>query len=141
MTYFWPFGSINMEFCDFWMSPNDLVALLDARKQYSLSQYSIWTRSNWPKSLKWTKTFFWPFGLIKNAFSWFLNDYSGSRNDECCKACSGFIICNIKSNQQTKLQKMVKNIIFSSLDHPERYFCDFWMIQHGLYYTPHVDII
>ena len=31
--------------------------------------------------------------------------------------------------------------LFGTLDHPKRIFCDFWMIQHGRYDSPHVKII
>ena len=41
-------------------------------------------------------------------------------------------VSNIKSIQQTKLQKMATNLFFGSLDHSKMHFGDIWMILHDL---------
>ena len=75
------------------------------------------------------KPLFWLFGSFKNAFFWFLNDPAWPGNiAESWKTFSTITICNIKSIQQTKLQKMAKNLFFGSLDHSKKYFSDLWMI-------------
>ena len=48
------------------------------------------------------------------------------------KTFSTITICNIKSIQQTKIQKMAKNLFFGSLDHSKMQYCAFWMILHDL---------
>ena len=85
------------------------------------------------------KPHFWPFGSFKNAFLWSLNDPSWPGNiAESWKTFSTITICNIKSIQQTKLQKMAKNFFFDTSDHSKMQFCDFWMIQHDLVHLSHV---
>ena len=59
----------------------------------------------------------------------------------CCKTFSTITICNIKSIQQTWLQKNAKNLFFGSLDHSKMQFCDFWMIQHKWYHGQIVSTI
>ena len=79
------------------------------------------------------KHLFWLFGSFKNAFLWSLNDPSWPGDvAESWKTFSTITICNIKSTQQTKLQKMTKNLFFGSLDHSKMHFFDFWMILHDL---------
>ena len=79
------------------------------------------------------KPLFWLFGSSKNAFAWLLNnpsrpgDLAGS-----WKTFSTTTVCNIKSIQQTKPQKMAKNLYFGSLDHPKMHLRDFWMTLHDL---------
>ena len=91
------------------------------------------TPENGPKPL------FRPFGSFKNAFLWFLDDPPWPCNvARCWKTFSFITICNIKSIQQTKLLKMAKNLIFSSLDHSKMHFCDVWMILHDLVTLPNV---
>ena len=66
---------------------------------------------------------FWLFGPFKNAFLRLLNDRSRSGNVvQCWKSSSTITLCNIKSIQQTKLQKMAKNLFFGSLDHSKMHF-------------------
>ena len=85
------------------------------------------------------KPLFWLFGSFKNAFLWHLNDPSWPGNvAECWKAFSTITICNIELIQQTKLQKMAKNLFFGSLDHSKMHFCDLWMILHDLVTLPKV---
>ena len=75
------------------------------------------------------KPLFWPLGSFKKAFLRILNDLSWPGNlAESWKTFSTITICSIKSIQQTKIQKMAKNLIFGSLDHSKMHFCDFWMI-------------
>ena len=65
--------------------------------------------------------------------SWFLNDPSWhGKVATCWKTLSTITICNIRSIQQTKVQKMAKNLFFGSLDHSKMHFLDFWMILHDL---------
>ena len=85
------------------------------------------------------KHLFWLFGSFKNAFLWSLNDPSWPGNvAESWKTFSTITICNIKSTQQTKLQKMTKNLFFGSSDHSKMHFSDFWMIQLDLVTLPKV---
>ena len=44
---------------------------------------------------------------------------------ESLKTFSTITICNIELIQQTKLQKMAKNLRFGSLDHSKMHFRDF----------------
>ena len=60
---------------------------------------------------------------------------------KCWKSFRTITICNIKSIQQTKLQKMAKNLRFGSLDHSKMHFRDFWMILHERYCSWIVKII
>ena len=77
------------------------------------------------------KNIYWLFGSLKNGFLWFLNDPSQPGKIAKCRKTFNYItICNIKSIQETKLQKMAKNLYFGSLDHSKMHFLDFWMIQH-----------
>ena len=72
------------------------------------------------------KPLFWLFGSFKNAVFRFLNDLSRPGNlAESWQTVSTITICNIKSIQPTKLQKMAKNLYFGSLDHSKMHFCDF----------------
>ena len=83
---------------------------------------------------------FWPFLAFKNAFLWLLNDPSPSNNlAESWKTFSIITICNIKSIQQTKLQKMAKNLYFGSLDHSKMRFCDFRMTLYDKAMLPNVE--
>ena len=85
------------------------------------------------------KPLFWLFGSFKNAFAWLLNDPSRPGDlAEGWKTFSTITICNIKSIQQTKLQKMAKNLFFGSLDHSKMHFSDLWMILHDLVMLPNV---
>ena len=83
---------------------------------------------------------FWPFLAFKNAFLWLLNDPSPSNNlAESWKTFSIITICNIKSIQETKLQKMAKNLYFGSLDHSKMRFCDFRMTLYDKAMLPNVE--
>ena len=85
------------------------------------------------------KPLFWLFGSFKNAFLWLLNDPSRPGNlTESWKTFNTITICNIKSIQETKLQKMAENLYFGYLDHSKMHFCDFWMILHHLVTLPKV---
>ena len=76
---------------------------------------------------------FWLFGSSKNAFAWLLNDPSWPGDlAEGWKTFSTITICNIKSTQQIKTQKIAKNLVFGSLDHPKTHLRDFWIILHDL---------
>ena len=75
------------------------------------------------------KPLFLQFGSFKNGFLWFLNGPSRPGDvAECWKTFSSITICNIKSIQQTKIQKMAKNLYFGSLDHSKMHFSGFWII-------------
>ena len=79
------------------------------------------------------KTFFWHFGSFKTAFSWFLNHLSWPGNvAKCCNTFRSIWIWNIKSIQQTKVQKLAKNLCFGSLDHSKMHFLGIWMIHQDL---------
>ena len=53
------------------------------------------------------KNLFWPFGSFKNAILLSLSDPSSAGNfAQSWKTFSTITICNIKSIQQTKLEKM-----------------------------------
>ena len=120
-------------FCEFWMILRDQVTLTKVGKHLVRSQYAISSRSNRPNSRKWPKTVFWLIGSLKNALLWFLNDPSWPGNvAESWKTFSTIMICNIKSIQQIKLQKMAENLFFGSLDHSKMHFSDLWMILHDL---------
>ena len=94
-------------------------------------QYQVDTRDQTSENGQ--KPLFWLFGSFKNAFLWLLNDPSPPGNlAESWKTFSTITICNIKSIQETKLQKMAKNLFFGSLDHSKMHFCDLWMILHNL---------
>ena len=109
------------------------MRLSNAGKHLILSHYAISSRSNKPKSKNGQTPLFWLFGSFKNEFLWHLNDPSWSGNVvECWKTFSTITLCNIKSIQQTKVQKMAKNLFFGSLDHSKMNFCDIWMIFHDL---------
>ena len=87
------------------------------------------------------KPLLWRFGSFKNAFQWFLNDPSWpGKVVKSWKTFSTITICNIKSIQQTKVQKTAKNLFFDSLDHSKMHFCDIWMILHDLVMLPNVGI-
>ena len=82
---------------------------------------------------------FWPFGSFKNGYLRSLNDPSWFGDvAECLKTFSTITLCNIKSIQQTKLQKRAKILFFGSLDHSKIHFCDPWMILHDLITLPKV---
>ena len=100
----------KLHFSEIWMILHDLVVVPNVGKHSVLTKYTISSRPINPKS---RKPCFWDFGSFKNAFFWLLNDptWSGS-GAECSKALSSITICNIKSIQETKLQKMAKNLIF-----------------------------
>ena len=92
-------------------------------------QYQVHTRDQTPENGR--KPLFWLFGSFKNAFLWLLNDPSPPGNlAESWKTFSTITICNIKSIQETKLQKMAKNLYFGSLDHSKMHFCDLRMTPH-----------
>ena len=88
------------------------------------------------------KPLFWLFGSFKNAFLWHLNDPSWPGNvAECWNSFSTILMCNIKSIQQTKHQKMAKKHFFGTSDHSKMLFCDCWMIQHEQYRGQIVETI
>ena len=98
--------------------------------QYQVDQTDL-TPENGQKPL------FWPFGSFKNVFLWSLNEPSWPGN--VVKSWTSFStikICNIRSIQQTRLQKITKNLFFGSLDHSKMRFCDIWMILHDLVVLP-----
>ena len=89
------------------MTLHDLVMLPYAGEHLVLSHYAISSRSNRPKSRKWPKPRFWPFGSFKNAILLSLSDPSSAGNfAQSWKTFNTITICNIKSIQQTKLEKM-----------------------------------
>ena len=101
-------------------------------------QYQVDPRDQTPENGQ--KTLFWPLGSFKKAFLRFLNDLSWPGNlAESWKTFSTITICSIKSIQQTKLQKMAKNLIFGSLDHSKMNLCEVWMILHDLVTLPKVE--
>ena len=66
------------------------------------------------------KPTFWLFGSFKNTFAWILNDHSRPANlAQTWKTLSTITTCNIKSIQQTKLNKRAKTS-----------FLVFWVIQN-----------
>ena len=139
-TSFLALDHSKIYFCDFRMTLHDLVMLPYAGEHLVLSHYAISSRSNRPKSRKWPKPLFWLFGSFKNELLWHLNDPSWSGNVvECWKTFSTITLCNIKSIQQIKLQKMAKNLFFGSLDHSKMHFRDFWMIVHDLVRLPNPE--
>ena len=120
-----------MHFRDVWMILHDLVTLPNVKTHFVLSQYAISSRSNNANSRKWRKTSFLALWIIQKCisvmFEWSFMTWKHCR---MLKTFSTITICNIKSIQQTKLQKMAKNLFFGSLDHSKMHFSDFWMIQH-----------
>ena len=104
---------------------------------YHNMQYKVDPTDQSPENSQ--KPHFWLFGSFKNAFMWHLNDPSWSSNVvECWKTFSTITLCNIKSIQQNKVQKMAKNLYFGSLDHSKMHFSDFSMIFHDLVTLPKV---
>ena len=100
-------------------------------------QYQVDTRHQTPENGQ--KPLFWLFGSFKNAFLWSLHASSWPSNiAESWKVFSTITICNIKSIQQTKLQKMAKTLHFGSLDHSKMHLCDFWIILQDLVTLPKV---
>ena len=83
------------------------------------------------------KPLLWFIGSFKYAHLWFLNDASWPGTiAKSQKTFSTIKICNIKSIQQTEVQKTAKNLCFGSLDHSKMHFCDIWMILHDLVMLP-----
>ena len=107
-----------------------------------LSECAISSQSDALKSRKWRKPSFLAIWIIQKGifkvYEWSIMTDTMAKS---CRQFSYIIICIIKSIRCTEVKKMAKNIVFGYLDHSKRYFCDFWMIQHRLYYTPHVEII
>ena len=98
---------------------------------YHNMQYQVDPTDQTPENGQ--KPLFWLFGSFKSAFLWFLNDPSWpGEAAESWKTFYTITICNIKSIQQTKVQKIAKNLIFGSLDHSKMHLCDIWMILHDL---------
>ena len=80
---------------------------------------------------------FWHFGSFKNAFLTLLNNPSWAiKAPKRWNSFSSIIISNIKSIQQTKVQKMGKNLIFGPLVHSKMHICGIWMILHDLVMLP-----
>ena len=133
------FGTLDhskIHFWHFWMILHELLTFLNVGTHLFLSSWAISSRSKRPKS---RKPHFWLFGSFKNAFLICLNDPSWPGNvAECWKTFSTIMICNIKSIQQIKLQKMAENLFFGSLDHSKMHFSDLWMILHDLVMLPNV---
>ena len=105
--------------------------MLEHTKFYHNMQYQVNPKDLSPRNGQIPP--FWHFGSFKNAFLRHLNDLSWSGNAvEWWKTFSTITLCNIKSIQQTELQKMTTNLFFGSLDHSKMDFIDFWMILHDL---------
>ena len=115
----------KMYFCDLWMILHDLVMLPKVGRHLVLSQYAISSRPSRPNYRKWPKTSFLALWIIQKCIFWVLNDPAWPGNVvKCWKTLSTVTVCIIKSIQQTKVQKMTKNLFFGSLDHSKMHLCD-----------------
>ena len=91
---------------------------------FKLRQYQVDPTDLTPENGQ--KPLFLLFGSFKKAFLWSLNDPSWPGYvSQSWKTSSTIIIHNIKSIQQTKLQKMAKNHFFGLFDHSKRIFVIF----------------
>ena len=133
-----------MHFCDFWMIRHYMVRFPNVGKHLVLSRYAISSWSNRPNSRKRPKPSVLALWIIQKCifviFEWSSMSHIMAK---LLRPFSIIKICNIKSIQQTKLEKMAKNLFLGSLDLTlrtlvESYFSTFWwFIQRWLLLIMH----
>ena len=118
------FGSFKKGFSRLLNDPTQVITWTNHGDYSVLSEYEVSTQSNAQKSRKWPETSFLAIWIIqKGIFEVFEWSIMTDTMAKWCRPFSSIIICNIKSNQWTKLEKITKNLIFCSFLHNLHKLC------------------